>query len=509
VILVALDGASFAEVRRLTDAGALPTFRRLLAEGASGPLASLYRELPFSPERGGGYWSPVVWNTIATGKLPEVHGVIDFLLPDPARVRVCTEAGVTEAELALAPPEGAEVLRVRVAPDSPADGWQAAVAGGAPVALAAAESALRLPAGSAATTVELRFAATTSPTPPLCLNALHYLDRAGLLAGELHFRRDRASFRRGFGEPDFGPLHGATTRHRRVKALWTIAGERGRKVAIVSWRDSWPAEPVNGYFVSDRIGRRFASRPEPMPLDASQYHPPEIRPLVVPLLQRFREVDALAEGGVLAGPCEIPDARVARVQHWSDWLAHTLATRLWDQDPAIDLLAVYYSGIDAFGHMYFSRAQASAPCRSEPPLLDRYYAQVDRYLEDWLERLDGRTSLVVVTDHGMAEGESKGEHADDGFALLDGPRFQPGAALRDADVLDVAPLVLHLLDLPLAADMPGEPPWGALERRGLAHRAPARVATYEDGVAERAFVAPSPELEAELRERLRALGYLD
>ena len=39
----------------------------------------------------------------------------------------------------------------------------------------------------------------------------------------------------------------------RARAVWDILGEKGYAVGVINWMVSWPAQPVNGYNVSDRI----------------------------------------------------------------------------------------------------------------------------------------------------------------------------------------------------------------------------------------------------------------
>jgi predicted AlkP superfamily phosphohydrolase/phosphomutase len=65
----------------LVRRGELPTIAQLMAEGSYGVLHSL------ASRRSGrgalGYWSPVVWTSIATGVGPERHGVDDFYVTRP------------------------------------------------------------------------------------------------------------------------------------------------------------------------------------------------------------------------------------------------------------------------------------------------------------------------------------------------------------------------------------------------------------------------------------------
>jgi len=71
VILIGIDGATLRIAQPLLEAGRLPNLARLAAEGASGPLRS------FPP-----LYSPRIWNTIATGKTPEQHGIAGFTYRD-------------------------------------------------------------------------------------------------------------------------------------------------------------------------------------------------------------------------------------------------------------------------------------------------------------------------------------------------------------------------------------------------------------------------------------------
>lgn len=112
VILIAIDGGTLPRVRELARGGRLPSFSRVLADGAVGRLASIYSTLPFSPRRGGGYWSPLIWASVATGKEPAVHGIIDFRLPFPETYRICTRPGAREAAASLPRPAAAVSLRI-------------------------------------------------------------------------------------------------------------------------------------------------------------------------------------------------------------------------------------------------------------------------------------------------------------------------------------------------------------------------------------------------------------
>lgn len=72
LVIVGVDGGDWLNLKPLIDAGQLPNFARLVRDGATGPLRS---EEPML--------SPLLWTTMATGRYPEDHGVLDFTVVDP------------------------------------------------------------------------------------------------------------------------------------------------------------------------------------------------------------------------------------------------------------------------------------------------------------------------------------------------------------------------------------------------------------------------------------------
>ncbi|MBW2269801.1 MAG: alkaline phosphatase family protein [Deltaproteobacteria bacterium] len=73
-LLVGIDGASPKLVAELIGRGELPNLAALAERGASGTLRSLEPIL-----------SPRIWTTMATGKLPEEHGIEHFARMGPGR----------------------------------------------------------------------------------------------------------------------------------------------------------------------------------------------------------------------------------------------------------------------------------------------------------------------------------------------------------------------------------------------------------------------------------------
>jgi len=76
LLIFGIDGATWSVIDRLFAEGRLPNLARLVREGSRAPLRTL------EPTH-----SPRIWTTLATGVLPEVHGILDFVvkLPETGR----------------------------------------------------------------------------------------------------------------------------------------------------------------------------------------------------------------------------------------------------------------------------------------------------------------------------------------------------------------------------------------------------------------------------------------
>jgi predicted AlkP superfamily phosphohydrolase/phosphomutase/tetratricopeptide (TPR) repeat protein len=72
VLLIEWDAADWEHINPLLDEGLMPTLDALINRGVMGNLATLQPIL-----------SPMLWNSIATGKFPDKHGIHGFIEPDP------------------------------------------------------------------------------------------------------------------------------------------------------------------------------------------------------------------------------------------------------------------------------------------------------------------------------------------------------------------------------------------------------------------------------------------
>jgi predicted AlkP superfamily phosphohydrolase/phosphomutase/tetratricopeptide (TPR) repeat protein len=72
VLLIGWDSADWKIINPLLEAGLMPALDRLINEGVMGNIGTLVPTI-----------SPILWNSIATGKLAQKHGILGFVEPTP------------------------------------------------------------------------------------------------------------------------------------------------------------------------------------------------------------------------------------------------------------------------------------------------------------------------------------------------------------------------------------------------------------------------------------------
>lgn len=313
-------------------------------------------------------------------------------------------------------------------------------------------------------------------------------------------------------EQIFGPglRRPYTSAMRRSDALWDLVG-RFHRVGVYRWLLSWPAEPVNGFFVAGGIGWvDLGAKAGPGRAEAREsIGGPSVHPaglfdqLRVPRIPppTPAEITAIAGSGIEIGP------RDRRLRAWRGALQETSARELPALverfDPAF--VAASFQPVDAVHHLYGQRRGRDVPFGGA---VDAFYRLLDERLGELLANLDPETRVILVSDHGFDFEHGHHTHGPPGVFYAIGPGFAPGE-VEGLSIYDVAPLVLRLLDLPLPEDLPGTRAGGyqrVLDPEWAAENPERRVATY----GERHAVDTTPvEDDAEVRDLLRSLGYVE
>ena len=408
VLLIGVDAGEWDVLGPLLDQGRTPNFARMRDQGASGKIRTLE---PLTK-------SPIIWASVATGKVPKKHGVLDFFV----------KQGQKEREAARAKGD-----------------------------------------------------TTAAKADPMVTSNLW-----------------------------------------RARPVWDILGSVGKKVSVVGWWTTWPAQPVNGTLVSDYVQYdldawegRSTRRTYPESLD-TLVAKLRVKPENVSWAELFQFVAPIDTTKITER-----QRRLLRDLRWiyaADMTFYRIGLYLYrTQKP--DFMTVYFRGVDEMSHIYWD---IDLPGKFQPNLTDaeyqwlktlipNYYVFTDRMIGDFLKEAGPKTDVLLTSDHGfVGGGPGVMAHKADGILFAMGPSVKKGGNVSGATVLDITPTVLAFFGLPTAQDMDGRPIEDVLTVPVMKRVAKeTRLSTYETARAKGGTEEPlrSP-VDDELRERLRSLGYI-
>ena len=323
-----------------------------------------------------------------------------------------------------------------------------------------------------------------------------------------------------------------TSSMRRVPALWNLASTVGLSTATVGWWATWPPEEISGTVVSDRTCYHFLFEGGFRGVrDAGLTYPPEALERIRRLVRRPSDIGA----DELSRYLEVEAAELERPFSYDDEVAHMrwalasahsyadIGLELWHKDRP-DLLMVYIEATDSvshlFGHLFRVEGltgELAEQQRRGGRAVEEIYRFADELVGRYLDAMDDRTTLIVVSDHGFELGSlhadpsrtrdmrrvSEHSHRPEGVLLATGRGVRQTGALVRAVQLDVAPTVLALLGFEKTPEMPGRVLHEMVEMAPRLSRLPGMGARRPPPAASRAS-AVDPLVE----ERLRSLGYL-
>ena len=304
----------------------------------------------------------------------------------------------------------------------------------------------------------------------------------------------------GFSEPtpDGKAVRPITNVSRTSKAVWNMLNQTGKKCNVVAWWPSHPAEPIDGVMVSNwyQTARQIKNadldpeigkpRPGAHGWEGNQWQmaPGTVHPKrLAKNLQEFRfhpmELDPEHVGPFIPKFMEIDQQKDQRLSGFAKTLADTVsvhgaATALMQLEPW-DFMAVYYDGIDHFGHGFMKYHPPRQEWISEEDfeiykgVVEGGYRFHDMMLGAMLQLAGPETTVILLSDHGFhpdhlrpehIPAEPAGpaiEHRPYGIFVARGPGIRAGEVVQGASVLDLTPTVLTCFGLPIGEDMDGKP----------------------------------------------------
>ena len=316
---------------------------------------------------------------------------------------------------------------------------------------------------------------------------------------------------------------------RKCKAIWNILTQNQMRSNVIGWYASHPAEPISGVAVSNQFEQVSAQYGEDWPVPEGAVHPPEMVEQLSALRVHPGELgaDALLPFVPKAAQVQLPEKnRLGKLRMLLSQTAsiHAVTTHLLDATEW-DMTAVYYEGIDRFGHefMHYHPPKLDSVPEDE---FDLYkdamvgcYRFHDMMLDALLSQAGEDTTVILVSDHGYyndhlrpPELEKSGPvqwHRPFGIAVAAGPGIKQGERLYGASLLDVTPTILRLLGLPVGQDMPGRA-WVEVIDRPLEAK---RIISWEQVEGDAGMhpedARQDPVQAAEAMRQLVALGYIE
>jgi arylsulfatase A-like enzyme len=337
---------------------------------------------------------------------------------------------------------------------------------------------------------------------------------------------------------------------RKVPALWNMVDARGGTSGVMGVWNTWPAEHVAGYVVSDRFAHTLYKSnysvhavddqwgitwPESLSVELAPFalDPDAIRRDDLETLGEFSDSEwmELLHGGKRQGPT-VGNGLVALKFGWQATESVASASlHMLQQHPQPDLFISFLELPDRVGHHFWHAYEPEAVDggveaveaewrRRWSEIVPRAYERADAWLGRFVAELDPETTIIVVSDHGMqssgdaggrlqnlARVHHSGKHHDEGILIAAGPAIAPGVELP-TDIIDVAPLVLAAMGLAPSTQFEGRLPAELLSQTFLSEH-PRGKARSEPAQAPVAEQIAAPDLDKDYIDKLKAIGYLD
>ena len=357
-------------------------------------------------------------------------------------------------------------------------------------------------------------------------------------------------------------LRVVTGTRRTAATIWEILSEKGRSVSVVNWWVTYPAKPLHGVLITDRL--REVIDNTAVPEEPNVVYPPslveDLRPFFLdqpgavramqkfgfPLFTQTQADEMFSTSKPSRGLYAALESYVAQDQMVANWALHLLGRGQPDFFAVILRITDVYAH---FGWRFADRAtleriapqiEVESLTNKDPAVRDRAlrlveeldpavatamlpaYTFADDFVGAIVSRMDPNSILLIVSDHGFMWSGGGYNHNPSAGSRGKYPRTSPpgviilkGQGIRSvriegAKLFDITPTILYALHEPVARDMDGRALKEAFREPLLFGKREERfVPTYGTGARQVEAPSPSRAAEKEALEDLRSLGYID
>lgn len=280
--------------------------------------------------------------------------------------------------------------------------------------------------------------------------------------------------------PDQKGIRETTSASRKTRALWNIFHNQGLKSNLVGWWPSFPAEPINGVVVSDHFAKNHFQIKKPRKFKPYTFHPSESQNSfenlrvfcdeltlshILPFVPNFSSIN-------LQDPIQDKRIKILLKNLSENASVHAASTNLL-RTTDWDFMAIYYDLIDHMNHefMKFHPPKLSSVSSSDfeiyNQVVESAYRFQDMMLSRTLELIDDDTTIIIMSDHGFESGNARNrkkskyfadaafDHREFGMFVAAGPNIKSNEKVFGLSLVDVAPTILNIFDLPVGEDMDG------------------------------------------------------
>jgi len=292
---------------------------------------------------------------------------------------------------------------------------------------------------------------------------------------------------------------------RITKPIWNILSEANKNVTIIGHYLTWPAEPVNGYLITDySVLNRQKTEEGIKYLKENLTYPDSL----LKELDSFNLISGEEEIGIDEVSGLINIEYVTENFSLNEFLRQSVVFGTTNKNIALYLLNktqtdyffVYLRGTDSIQHLFwkykepnhfypkffsllFGSREFAKPEEDEIKVynetLDNYYQYTDEMIGEIVEKVDENTTIIIASGHGQRYGHHM-RYPFPGVFIINGKNIKQNISISDASIYDLTPTILYFLGLPVAEDMNGKVITEAINEDFLKKYPVRYIKTYED-----------------------------